>query len=66
MDEIKIKMEPKSEESKFELTEAYNEIEQGMEKGLVPKLTDEGTSGTYILRGVNKEPIGIFKPVDEE
>jgi hypothetical protein len=37
-----------------------------MEKGLVPKLTDEGTSGTYILRGVNKEPIGIFKPVDEE
>ena len=31
-----------------------------------PKLTDEGTSGTYILRGRHKEARGIFKPIDEE
>ena len=33
---------------------------------MVPKLTSEGTSGTYILRGKDKSCIGVFKPVDEE
>ena len=39
---------------------------QGFVKGLKPMLTDEGTSGTYILRGSDKDPVGIFKPIDEE
>lgn len=29
-------------------------------------MTEFGTSGSYILGGVDKKPIAIFKPVDEE
>jgi hypothetical protein len=49
-----------------ELQEAIKEIEQGFKKGLKPKLTDDGTSGTYLMRGVSKKPIAVFKPIDEE
>ena len=31
-----------------------------------PKLTDDGTSGTYLLRGPTKKPLAVFKPIDEE
>jgi len=48
------------------LAEAMGEVRLGFEKGLKPMLTDEGTSGTYILRGQDQEPIGVFKPIDEE
>lgn len=34
--------------------------------GLKPKLTDEGTSGTYEMRNVKKKKISILKPIDEE
>ena len=30
------------------------EIENGLAKGLKPILTDDGTSGTWLLRGQNK------------
>lgn len=39
---------------------------QGFNSGLIPKLTDDGTSGTYEIRSINKEKLCIFKPIDEE
>lgn len=48
------------------LFETLRCIQQGFEAGLVPKLTDDGTSGTYILRGGDRDPIAVFKPIDEE
>lgn len=42
------------------------QIKQGFNSGLIPKLTDDGTSGTYEMRNVQKEKIAIFKPIDEE
>jgi hypothetical protein len=39
---------------------------QGFNSGLKPKLTDEGTSGTYEMRSAKKEKVGVFKPIDEE
>ena len=41
-------------------------IEQGFSKGYHPKLTDEGTSGCYILKGPDRCPLAVFKPIDEE
>ena len=41
-------------------------IRQGFNAGLKPKLTDEGTSGTYEMRNLKKKRIAIFKPIDEE
>jgi len=29
-------------------------------------LTDEGTSGSYLIHNVERKPIAIFKPFDEE
>jgi hypothetical protein len=49
-----------------DLQTAIKEIEQGFKKGLKPKLTDDGTSGTYLMRGVSKKPLAVFKPIDEE
>ena len=34
--------------------------------GLKPQLTNDGTSGTYFLRGPSKKPMAVFKPIDEE
>ena len=38
----------------------------GFTKGLKPKLIEDGTSGAYQIRNVDKETIAIFKPFDEE
>ncbi len=38
----------------------------GFVKGLKPKIMEDGTSGVYQIRNVNKEVIAIFKPFDEE
>ena len=41
-------------------------IRQGFNSGLKPKLTEEGTSGTYEMRSQQKKKVAIFKPIDEE
>ena len=41
-------------------------VRQGFNSGLIPKLTDDGTSGTYEMRNTHKEKVCIFKPIDEE
>lgn len=41
-------------------------IRQGFNSGLIPKLTDDGTSGTYEMRNAQKQKVAVFKPVDEE
>jgi hypothetical protein len=41
-------------------------IRMGLQQGIAPKLTPEGTSGSYILFGNNNLPVAIFKPSDEE
>ena len=35
-------------------------------RGLKPKFIEDGTSGVYQIRNVDKETIAIFKPFDEE
>lgn len=42
------------------------EVEKGFSKGYCPKLTDDGTSGCYMLRGKDRKPVAVFKPIDEE
>lgn len=42
------------------------EIEQGMKKGIYPLLISKGLSGSYWMRGPNREVLGLFKPFDEE
>ncbi len=34
--------------------------------GQEPTLTEDGTSGVYILRGESDQPVAVFKPIDEE
>lgn len=48
------------------LEKIINEALSGFAKGLKPKLLEDGTSGVYQIRNVDKEVIGIFKPFDEE
>jgi hypothetical protein len=33
---------------------------------LIPKLSENGTSGTYFLQNVNRKNVAVFKPRDEE
>lgn len=49
-----------------ELTSTLFLIDQGLQKGLKPILTDDGTSGTWLFRGPNKQTLAVFKPIDEE
>ena len=48
------------------LQKIIEEINNGFLIGLKPKFLEDGTSGTYLMRNVNKETIAIFKPFDEE
>eukprot|EP01054_Gregarina_sp_Poly1_P006682 Gregarina_sp_Poly_1__6681@NODE_35_length_18769_cov_73_980644_g30_i0_p3_GENE_NODE_35_length_18769_cov_73_980644_g30_i0NODE_35_length_18769_cov_73_980644_g30_i0_p3_ORF_typecomplete_len666_score94_99PI3_PI4_kinase/PF00454_27/2_7e15_NODE_35_length_18769_cov_73_980644_g30_i072879284 len=43
-----------------------SEIQLSLSKKVTPKLTMEGTGGTYFLYNVNNKPLAIFKPSDEE
>jgi hypothetical protein len=48
------------------LQNIIEEINNGFLIGLKPKFLEDGTSGTYLMRNVNKQTIAIFKPFDEE
>ena len=48
------------------LKEVIERVRQGFNSGLIPQLTDDGTSGTYKLRNAQKNLVSIFKPIDEE
>lgn len=48
------------------LKHVIEKIRQGFNSKLKPKLTDDGTSGTYEMRNIQKQKIAIFKPIDEE
>jgi hypothetical protein len=41
-------------------------IRGGFNAGFKPKLTDEGTSGVYLMRDGSKQSVAVFKPIDEE
>lgn len=41
-------------------------MEAALNTGIIPKLTDFGTQGTYFLEDIQRNPIAIFKPQDEE
>eukprot|EP00826_Nyctotherus_ovalis_P012882 TRINITY_DN13430_c0_g1_i3.p1 TRINITY_DN13430_c0_g1~~TRINITY_DN13430_c0_g1_i3.p1 ORF type:complete len:509 (-),score=135.64 TRINITY_DN13430_c0_g1_i3:204-1730(-) len=41
-------------------------VKRGLNAGLAPELTFEGTSGAYFMRNDKQVPIAVFKPIDEE
>jgi hypothetical protein len=50
-----------------DISQIIEEIQEGLTAGLRPKLTDEGTSGVYYMRGIELgRPLAVFKPIDEE
>jgi hypothetical protein len=48
------------------VSKLIEDIWKGFNNNLIPKLTDDGTSGAYRMRNEDKENIAIFKPIDEE
>lgn len=55
------------------IKQSLTAIREGFNAGLGPYLTEEGTSGCYILRDAsgadeyeNSQPIAVWKPIDEE
>lgn len=41
-------------------------VQEGFNLGLIPKLTFDGTSGSYFLQNKYRKNVAIFKPFDEE
>jgi len=41
-------------------------VQEGFNLGLIPKLTFDGTSGSYFLQNKFRKNVAIFKPFDEE
>jgi len=48
------------------MVSVLEQIRQGFNMYLHPKLTEDGTSGAYLLRNADKDYVAIFKPIDEE
>jgi hypothetical protein len=49
-----------------EVENLINSVRKGFNVGLIPKLTLNGTSGSYTLQNRNRKTTAIFKPFDEE
>lgn len=47
-------------------TELHREIEAALKKGLHPLLVTEGCSGSYWMRGTDRQIMALFKPFDED
>ena len=41
-------------------------VQKGQRAGQAPFITEDGTSGVYILRSADDQPAAVFKPIDEE
>jgi hypothetical protein len=41
-------------------------VKSGFLKGIKPRLSENGTSGTYLLENNVRKVVAIFKPYDEE
>lgn len=48
------------------MKQAIEGVKRGLNAGLAPELTFEGTSGAYFMRNDKQVPVAIFKPIDEE
>jgi len=48
------------------MANALADIKKGFLSKIIPKLTEEGISGSYFLENVNRHRVAIFKPLDEE
>jgi len=48
------------------IDELLSTVQEGFAQKLIPKLTFEGTSGSYFLQNKFRKNIAIFKPFDEE
>lgn len=49
-----------------EMKSIIAQASQGLALGLAPRLSEDGTSGTYFLRNARKTRVAVFKPEDEE
>jgi len=49
-----------------EFKDCLFDINQGFIEGFIPKLSENGTSGTYFLQNLNRKNVAVFKPRDEE
>lgn len=43
-----------------------DEINLSLQRGMIPRLTMDGTGGTYILTNTKRQNVAMFKPSDEE
>lgn len=48
------------------MAKCVERIRRGFKCDQVPKLTEEGTSGTYLLKDDSDSLVSVFKPIDEE
>ena len=48
------------------LRQAIRDAQRGLQLNLKPILADDGSGGTYFLRGARKQYVAVFKPRDEE
>ncbi len=48
------------------LRRAIRDAKRGLQLNLKPILADDGSGGTYFLRGAGKQYVAVFKPRDEE
>lgn len=49
-----------------DIREMLENVKNGFLKGVKPHLTENGTSGTYLLENSVRKVVAIFKPYDEE
>ncbi len=51
----------------YTLISTCDSISEAIKAGVKPKLTEDGTSGTYLMRGLEQlKTLAVFKPIDEE
>lgn len=49
-----------------DMQRTLGEARAGLESGIAPQLTKEGSGGTYLISSAEKILVGVYKPSDEE
>lgn len=52
--------------SSKQMSSVLGEIRKAFQHKITPKLTEDGTSGSYFLENIDRNNVAIFKPLDEE
>ena len=66
LEEYRDPMSPTRMSPRVEMPEEWQKAKDALAQGILPKLTSQGTGGSYFISAMEGKNLAVFKPEDEE